>query len=53
MTAVVRKIWLPQTIGVAVLSPGILIFHLTFLVSSHSSGGLAVGATPVAAGPRH
>jgi len=39
--------------GVAVPSPGSVIFHFTFLVSLHSVGGLACGATPFWSGPRH
>src|SRR5262245_30261543 len=43
----------PQTIGDELPRPGISTFHLMFLVSLHSSGGLAVFETPVADGPRH
>ncbi len=42
-----------QTMGVAEPLPGIFTFHLTFLVSLQTVGGLAEGATPVAKGPRH
>src|SRR5436853_833933 len=47
------KTFFSQTIGVAEPSPGTLIFHLMFLVSSHSVGGLACGAVPSCRGPRH
>src|SRR5688500_17720535 len=54
LIAVWRKIWSPQTIGVDVPLPGISTFHLTFLVSPHCVGGLAVGAAvPLPEGPRH
>ena len=43
----------PQTMGVECPSPGRSVFHRTFLVSLHSTGGLAYGATPVPKGPRH
>src|SRR5258708_2053076 len=39
--------------GVAVLSPGILAFQRMFVFSSQLVGGLPVGATPLASGPRH
>src|SRR2546425_12076846 len=45
--------WLSQITGVAEPLPGILSFHFTFLVSFHSVGGSACGATPVPSGPRH
>src|SRR5262245_52858623 len=43
----------PHTIGEALPRPGISTFQVTFFVSLHSSGGLAVDETPVACGPRH
>jgi hypothetical protein len=43
----------PQTTGVELPLPGIATFQRTFLVSLHSTGGAAVGATPVMSGPRH
>ena len=36
-----------------VAKPGISIFHFTFFVSLHSTGGFPCGATPVPSGPRH
>lgn len=42
-----------QMMGVEVPNPGVATFHLMFLVSLHSSGGLATGETPVNRGPRH
>ena len=39
--------------GVPEPLPGSFVFHLTFLVSLHSIGGLPAGATPVESGPRH
>src|SRR5438270_13530163 len=43
----------PQTIGVECPLPGRVVFQRMFLVSLHSTGGLASGATPVPSGPRH
>src|SRR5688500_4458326 len=43
----------PQITGVAQPLPGILTFHLMWLVSLQAVGGLAMGATPLANGPRH
>src|SRR5687768_7850333 len=43
----------PQTTGEDEPRPGISIFHLMFLVSLHSRGGVACRDTPVAYGPRH
>jgi len=51
--AVRTKTLFSQMTGVAVPTPGILTFHLTFLVSFHSVGGSAWGATPFWRGPRH
>ena len=51
--AVVMKIRLPQITGVEWPLPGRGVFQRMFLVSLHSVGGLPVGATPVASGPRH
>ena len=51
--AVRTKTLFSQMTGVAVPAPGILTFHLTFLVSLHSVGGSAWGATPLWRGPRH
>src|SRR5580704_12044180 len=47
------KIRLSHTMGVALPSPGIGVFHLTLLVSLQVNGGSASGANPVASGPRH
>jgi hypothetical protein len=52
-TAVNTNTRSPHTTGVEEAAPGIATFHLTFLLSLHSSGGSASGATPVASGPRH
>src|SRR3989442_2118412 len=43
----------PQTIGVECPLPGSAAFQRMFLVSLHSTGGLALGATQVPSGPRH
>jgi hypothetical protein len=40
-------------IGVDVPSPGMWTFQEMFLLSSHFTGGLPLGATPVPSGPRH
>src|SRR5277367_3950493 len=47
------KTRLSHTMGVALPSPGIGVFHLTLLVSLQVKGGSACGAKPVASGPRH
>src|SRR6185295_7974827 len=52
-SAVVRKIFLPQTIGDEWPSPSIGVFHLTFFVSLHSSGSPFSADTPWPSGPRH
>src|SRR4029079_11253347 len=52
-TAVSKNTRSPQTIGDADPRPGISVFHRTFFVSLHSTGGSAVFDTPVAWGPRH
>ena len=52
-TAVSTKTRSPQTTGDADPRPGISTFQRMFFVSLHSRGGLAVGDTPVANGPRH
>jgi hypothetical protein len=52
-TALSTKMRSPQTTGVELPLPGIATFQRTFLVSLHSTGGAAVGATPVMSGPRH
>ena len=52
-TAVSRNTWSPQTIGLALPSPGIGTFHLTWFVSLHCTGGSPYGAMPLAKGPRH
>src|ERR1041385_3692415 len=52
-TAVRAKTRSPHTTGVEDAEPGTATFHFTFLVSLHSSGGSASGATPLASGPRH
>jgi hypothetical protein len=51
--AVWMKMESPQMIGVDVPRPGILTFHRTFFPSAQVVGGSAVGATPLASGPRH
>ena len=51
--AVSTKIRSFQTTGDDDPRPGIWTFHLTFFVSLHSIGGLAVRDTPVMSGPRH
>src|SRR5687768_15297326 len=51
--AVCTKIESPQMIGVDVPRPGSLTFQRTFLPSPQVSGGSAVGAAPLASGPRH
>src|SRR5262245_53164039 len=43
----------PQTIGVECPLPDRAVFQRMCLVSLHSSGGCACGATPVPSGPRH
>src|SRR4051794_1010165 len=53
LMAEIKKIWLPHTMGVAVLSPSILTFHLMLALSSQLLGGSPKGATPLASGPRH
>ena len=52
-TAVVTITRSPQTIGLPWPSPGMSSFQRTFLPSAHSSGGSAVGPSPVRSGPRH
>ena len=47
-TAVSRYTRSPQMTGEAAPRPGISTFHLMFLVSLHSTGGLAVRETPLA-----
>src|SRR5262245_18412126 len=42
----------PQTIGVECPLPGMAVFQRMFFVSLHSTGGCALGATPVPNGPR-
>ena len=51
--AVSRNTRSPHTIGVPEPRPGTSTFQRTFFVSLHTSGGSALGATPVASGPRH
>src|ERR1043165_8723 len=51
--AVNTKTRSPQTAGVAVPEPGRATFQRTLFVSLHSRGGVALGATPRAGGPRH
>src|SRR5947209_4465814 len=51
--AVRTKTWPPQTIGVEAPLPGMAVFHLMFVRSSHFTGGSPFGAMPVASGPRH
>src|ERR1044072_3068025 len=51
--AVVRKIFLPQTIGDEWPKPSIGVFHLTFFLSLHSSGRPFSADTPCPSGPRH
>src|SRR5262245_15247214 len=53
LIAVIRKMRSPQMTGDALPRPGTSTFHLTFLVSLHSDGGLPSGATPVPSGPRN
>jgi len=50
--AVRKKILSAHTIGLEVLLPGTGTFHRTFCVSLHVNGGLPVGETPEASGPR-
>src|SRR5262249_6813819 len=52
-TAVVRETRAPQTTRLLLPRPRPRSFHFTFFASLHSSGGRALGASPVAAGPRH
>src|SRR5215210_1097423 len=52
-SAVVRKIFLPQTIGDEWPRPAIAVFHFTFFASLHSVGSPVSVETPWPAGPRH
>ncbi len=52
-TAVETSTMSPRTIGLPRPSPGTSTFQRTFLASDHSSGGSAVGLSPVRSGPRH
>src|SRR6185436_3009228 len=51
--AVVRKIFLPQTIGDEWPRPSSGVFHFTFLVALHSLGNPVSVETPCPSGPRH
>ena len=50
-TAVVRKIWSPQMMGVEWPRPGMGVFQARFLVSLHSTGA-SPRAMPLFEGPR-
>ena len=53
LTAVVTKMWSPQTMGELQLRPGMSIFQAMFSVSLHRSGRAGSSATAPAAGPRN
>jgi hypothetical protein len=55
LIAVITKIWLPQTTGLACDRPGTGVFQITFsaLSTSQVVGGLVPSATPDAFGPRN
>ena len=52
-TAVVRKSWLPQTIGDECPRPSIGVFHLMFWSGLHSDGRFFSFEIPEPSGPRH
>src|SRR5262249_51103196 len=52
-TAWVRKIRLPQTIGVELPPSGSAVFQMIFFESVHSVGRFLSGDTPFPSGPRH
>ena len=52
-SAVVTNTNSSHTTGEECPRPGTPVFQRMFFVSLHSIGGLALGATPVACGPRH
>src|SRR5690242_4731846 len=55
LIAVITKIWLPQTMGLACDKPGIEVFQSRFCDFSASQvvGGFVPSATPDAFGPRN
>ena len=53
LIAEVMKTLSPQTIGVELPIPGISNFHLILVSSLHLVGGVALGAVPLASGPRN
>ena len=55
LIAVITKIWLAQTTGLACERPGMGVFQRTFCVFSNSQvmGGFVPSATPDAFGPRN
>ena len=50
--AVVIKTYLFHTIGVENPFPGTAVLHFIFVLSLHETGGLLLGAMPLASGPR-
>ena len=53
MSATLRKMCSPQTIGVEPEYCGTGTFHTTFSVADHFTGRLVSPLTPLSLGPRH